>query len=147
LQRSLNQQGLPWREGAESVGRRKAWVCIEPRRGAYVRQFSAKEIRDLYELREILEVHSIDAAKRHRPKLLNDLVRQHPNRTKKFLKDGNKLEHIEEGYAVSLPMITAATGNEGTLSRPWKIFSKELCFAAPSPYELFRHKRRQSPQL
>ena len=37
-------------------------VCIEPRRGAYVRQFSPKEIRDLYELREILEVHSIDAA-------------------------------------------------------------------------------------
>ena len=47
-------------------------VCIEPRRGAYVRQFSAKEIRDLYELREILEVHSIDAAN-VTPKLLNDL--------------------------------------------------------------------------
>src|SRR6202453_823515 len=38
-------------------------ICIEARRGAYVRQFSAKEIRDLYDLRVALEVHSIDAAK------------------------------------------------------------------------------------
>src|SRR6266851_9332257 len=48
-------------------------ICIESRRGAYVRQFSMKEIRDLYELREILEVHSIDAAN-VTPKLLNDLA-------------------------------------------------------------------------
>jgi DNA-binding GntR family transcriptional regulator len=68
-------------------------VCIEPRRGAYVRQFSAKEIRDLYELREILEVHSIEAA-HVTPKLLSDLAAS-INRTKKFLKEGNKLEHIE----------------------------------------------------
>jgi len=36
-------------------------VRIEARRGAYVRQFSAKEIKDLYELRELLEVHAIDS--------------------------------------------------------------------------------------
>ena len=73
-------------------------VCIEPRRGAYVRQFSAKEIRDLYELREILEVHSIDAAT-ITPKLLSDLAAS-VNRTKKYLKEGNKLEHIEEDMQI-----------------------------------------------
>ncbi len=38
-------------------------VCIEARRGAYVREFSPKEISDLYDLREVLEMHSIAAAK------------------------------------------------------------------------------------
>ncbi len=74
-------------------------VVIEPRRGAYVRQFSAKEIRDLYELREILEVHSIEAAN-VTPRLLSDLSAS-INRTKKFLKEGNKLEHIEEDMPFS----------------------------------------------
>src|SRR6202021_2718893 len=47
-------------------------IRIEARRGAYVRQFSAKEIKDLYELREVLETHAIDAA-HITPKLLSDL--------------------------------------------------------------------------
>jgi DNA-binding GntR family transcriptional regulator len=84
-------------------------VRIEARRGAYVRQFSAKEIKDLYELREVLETHAIDAA-HITPKLLSDLSAS-INRTKKFLKNGNKLEHIEEDMRFH-NLITAATGNQ-----------------------------------
>jgi len=107
-------------------------VCIEPRRGAYVRQFSAKEIHDLYELREILEVHSIDAA-HVTPKLLNDLASS-INRTKKFLKEGNKLEHIEEDMRFHT-MITAATGNE-ELCRVLENIQQKTLLCRSKSYEL-----------
>ena len=107
-------------------------VSIEPRRGAYVRQFSPKEIRDLYELREILEVHSIDAAN-ITPKLLNDLAAS-INRTKKFLKEGNKLEHIEEDMRFHA-MITAATGNE-ELCRVLENVQQKALLCRSKSYEL-----------
>ena len=107
-------------------------VSIEPRRGAYVRQFSAKEIRDLYELREILEVHSIDAAN-ITSKLLSDLPAS-INRTKKFLKEGNKIEHIEEDMRFHA-MITAATGNE-ELCRVLENVQQKALLCRSKSYEL-----------
>src|SRR5271169_5914783 len=107
-------------------------VSIEPRRGAYVRQFSAKEIRDLYELREILEVHSIDAAN-ITPKLRSDLSAS-INRTKKHLKEGNKLEHIEEDMRFHA-MITAATGNE-ELCRVLENVQQKTLLCRSKSYEL-----------
>src|ERR1700692_3323404 len=107
-------------------------VCIEPRRGAYVRQFSPKEIRDLYELREILEVHSIEAAN-ITPKLLSDLSAS-INRTKKHLKEGNKLEHIEEDMRFHA-MITASTGNE-ELCRVLETVQQKTLLCRSKSYEL-----------
>ena len=107
-------------------------VSIEPRRGAYVRQFSAKEIRDLYELREILEVHAIDAAN-ITSKLLSDLLAS-INRTKKFLKEGNKIEHIEEDMRFHA-MITAATGNE-ELCRVLENVQQKALLCRSKSYEL-----------
>jgi DNA-binding GntR family transcriptional regulator len=83
-------------------------IRIESRRGASVRRFSAKEVRDLYDLRVALEVHSIDAAA-ITPKFLRDLGAS-IGRTKKFLKSGDKLAHIEEDMKFH-GMITAASGN------------------------------------
>jgi DNA-binding GntR family transcriptional regulator len=83
-------------------------IRIESRRGASVRRFSAKEVRDLYDLRAALEVHSIDAAT-ITPKFLRDLGAS-IGRTKKFLKSGDKLAHIEEDMKFH-GMITAASGN------------------------------------
>jgi DNA-binding GntR family transcriptional regulator len=84
-------------------------ICIEARRGAYVRQFSAKEIRDLYDLRVALEVHSIDAAL-ITPQFLGEL-RASIERTKKFLEKSDKLGHIEEDLQFHAK-ITAAARNE-----------------------------------
>jgi DNA-binding GntR family transcriptional regulator len=84
-------------------------VRIEARRGAHVRKFSAREIRDLYELRELLEVHAIEAAT-ITPRLLKDLAAS-INRTKKHLKSGNKLAHIEEDINFH-SLIATATGNQ-----------------------------------
>jgi DNA-binding GntR family transcriptional regulator len=87
-------------------------ICIEPRRGAYVRQFSAKEIRDLYDLRLVLELHSIGAAV-ITPELLNELAAS-VRRTKQHLKDGDKLKHIEEDLHFH-SLIATATGNSELL--------------------------------
>src|SRR6201997_5192510 len=38
-------------------------IYIESRRGAFVREFSPKELRDLFEVREMLEVYAVAIAK------------------------------------------------------------------------------------
>lgn len=47
-------------------------IRIEPRRGVYLRTFSIKEIEDLYDFREALEVHAVRHA-RITPELIADL--------------------------------------------------------------------------
>jgi DNA-binding GntR family transcriptional regulator len=107
-------------------------VCIESRRGAHVRQFSPKEVRDLYELREILEVHSIEAAI-ITPKLLSELSAS-ISRTKKHLKLGNRMEHIEEDLRFHAT-ITAATGNE-ELCRVLENIQQKTLLCRSKSYEL-----------
>jgi DNA-binding GntR family transcriptional regulator len=107
-------------------------ICIEARRGAYVRQFSAKEIRDLYDLRVALEVHSIETAA-ITPKFLRDLGGS-INRTKKFLKSGDKVQHIEEDMRFH-SMITAAGGNE-ELSRVLENLQQKSLLCRSKSYEL-----------
>lgn len=84
-------------------------VVIEARRGAYVRQFSAKEVRDLYDLRAALEMHSIDTAS-ITPQLVRALGVSIA-RTKKLLEKGDKVGHIEEDLRFHA-RIVAAAGNE-----------------------------------
>jgi DNA-binding GntR family transcriptional regulator len=83
-------------------------VCIEPRRGAYVRCFSLKEASDLYDLRELLEVHAISLAK-ITPRLLIDLEGSIA-RTKSNLEAGNMMAHVEEDIRFH-NLIAAATAN------------------------------------
>ncbi|MGA8939661.1 MAG: GntR family transcriptional regulator [Acidobacteriaceae bacterium] len=69
-------------------------ISIESRRGAYVRRFSAKEVRDLYDVRALLEVHAVATA-RITPNLLEDMAAS-IERTRANLQTGDKLRHIEE---------------------------------------------------
>jgi DNA-binding GntR family transcriptional regulator len=107
-------------------------ICIEARRGAHVRQFSAKEIRDLYDLRAALEVHSIDAAV-ITPKFLRELEAS-IGRTTKLLEAGDKLGHIEEDMQFH-SKITAAAGNE-ELSRVLENVQQKSLLCRSKSYEL-----------
>ncbi len=69
-------------------------IRIEPRRGAYLRRFTIKEVHDLYDLRETLEVHAVAIAK-VTPELIASLEAS-ISRMKQWLKTGDKLRHIEE---------------------------------------------------
>lgn len=84
-------------------------IRIEARRGAYVRRFSSKEIRDLYDLRVVLEDHSIANAV-ITPSLLAELAASIA-RTEKNLEEGDRLKHVEEDLRFHA-MIAEATGNE-----------------------------------
>jgi DNA-binding GntR family transcriptional regulator len=69
-------------------------IRIEPRRGAYLRRFSVKEVQDLYEVREALEAYAVLAAK-ITPELLSTLE-QSIERTIGYLSRNDKIRHIEE---------------------------------------------------
>jgi DNA-binding GntR family transcriptional regulator len=83
-------------------------IRIEPRKGAYLRRFSVKEVKDLYDLREALEVFAVGVA--HLTPELLDALRNSVQRTRKFLKANDKLSHIDEDTKFHA-MIAAATGN------------------------------------
>jgi DNA-binding GntR family transcriptional regulator len=129
-----SQLGISKSPVREALNRLEAegLIIIESRKGAFVRQFSSKEVRDLYELREILETHSIDAAVIS-PKLLADLSAS-ISRTEKHLKAGNKLQHIEEDLRFH-GMITAATGNQ-ELCRVLENIQQKSLLCRSKSYEL-----------
>ena len=84
-------------------------ISIESRRGAYVRKFSLKEVKDLYELRELLEVHAVGIVE-ITPELLADLGGSVAH-TEQHLTEQNVMAHVEEDVRFH-NRIAAATGNE-----------------------------------
>lgn len=83
-------------------------ISIESRRGAHVRKFSQKEASDLYELRELLEVHAVGLAK-ITPSLLAELA-ESIERIKRDLDEGNRIAYVEEDIRFH-NLIAAATAN------------------------------------
>jgi DNA-binding GntR family transcriptional regulator len=93
LSRQLGISKSPVREALNTL-QSEGLIRIEPRRGAYLRRFTVKEVQDLYDLRETLEAHAVASAK-VTPQLIASLEASIA-RTKKWLKAGDKLRHIEE---------------------------------------------------
>ncbi len=109
-ERLSNQLGIsksPVREALNSLNT-EGLIRIEARRGAYLRQFSRKEVRDLYDLREMLEVYAVSVAELT-PRLIADL-RKSAQHTRKLLKANDKPGHIEEDTRFH-GLIAGATGN------------------------------------
>ncbi|HME05849.1 MAG TPA: GntR family transcriptional regulator, partial [Bryobacteraceae bacterium] len=84
-------------------------IRIEPRRGAYLRTLTVKEISDVYDLREALEVHAVRTAQ-ITPKLLENL-KQGIARMKEFLAANDKVHYIEEDVEFHAKL-ARATGND-----------------------------------
>lgn len=82
---------------------------IEARRGAHVRRFSSKDVSNLYDLRELLEVHAIGLVA-ITPALLGALV-ESIEHTRNHLESGDRMAHVEEDIRFH-NLIAAATGNE-----------------------------------
>ena len=83
-------------------------ICIESRRGAYVRKFSAKEVMDLYDIRALLEVHAVRIAN-VTPTLLTNMA-ESIERTRHHIETGNKPQHIAEDIHFH-GLIANSTGN------------------------------------
>jgi len=105
-----SQLGISKSPVREALNRLEAegLISIEARRGAYVREFSIKEISDLYDFREVLELHAISSAILN-PQRIEEM-RDSIERTRQFLVTGNKAGHVEEDLRFHA-LIADATDN------------------------------------
>lgn len=132
-------------------------VTIEPRRGAYVRKFTLQEACELYELREVLEVHAVGLAK-ITPEFLNELAAS-IERIKRDLAERNTIAYVEEDIRFH-NLIAAASGNSELCRMLENISHKSALFrsrtyrlvAAASPdchdkiYEAMKDDNRELAQ-
>lgn len=107
-------------------------IRIEARRGASVRQFSRKEVTDLYNLRVALELHSISDASITRT-VLSELE-ESIKRTEEILKAGDRLAHIEEDLRFHR-ILAEATGN-GELCSVFENVQQKTLLCRYRSYEL-----------
>jgi DNA-binding GntR family transcriptional regulator len=107
LSRQLGISKTPVREALNSLST-EGLIRIEARRGAYLRTFSLQEVKDLYNLREALEVYAVGVAEMS-PNLMAAL-RRSASETETHLKANDKLGHIEEDMRFH-ELIATATGN------------------------------------
>jgi DNA-binding GntR family transcriptional regulator len=108
LSNRLGISKSPVREALNSL-QTEGLIHIEPRRGARLRQFSVKEVKNLYDLRETLEVFAVSIA-RVTPALLAELAKS-VERTRRWVKANDKIKHIEEDTRFH-GAIASATGND-----------------------------------
>ncbi|MBB6143643.1 DNA-binding GntR family transcriptional regulator [Silvibacterium bohemicum] len=93
LSNRLGISKSPVREALNSL-QAEGLIRIEPRRGAFLRRFSAKEIKDLYGLREELEAYAVGVADLT-PQLIAELHTSIEH-TRSLVKAKNRIGHIEE---------------------------------------------------
>jgi DNA-binding GntR family transcriptional regulator len=108
LSKQLGISKSPVREALNSL-HTEGLIRIEARRGAYLRRFSAKEVKDLYDLREALELHAVSYTV-VTPRLIAEL-RKSVHRTRKLLRSNDRLGHIEEDTRFH-ELIAASAGND-----------------------------------
>ncbi|HEX3941931.1 MAG TPA: GntR family transcriptional regulator [Acidobacteriaceae bacterium] len=107
LSSQLGISKSPVREALISL-QTEGLIRIEPRRGTFLRRFTLQEVKDLYDLRETLEVYAVSIAEIS-PQLLAEL-RESVERTREFVRSGDKIGHIEEDMKFH-GLIAQAGGN------------------------------------
>lgn len=142
LSRRLGISKSPVREALNSLST-EGLIRIEARRGAYLRNFSAQEARDLYNLREALEVYAVSVAQLT-PQIIAEL-RRSTRRMRKHLKANDKFSHIEEDVRFH-QLIAAATGNAelcrvlaNIQSQIWLCRRKTYQLSADTSFDSHRH--------
>jgi DNA-binding GntR family transcriptional regulator len=131
LSNRLGISKSPVREALNSL-QTEGLIHIEPRRGARLRQFSVKEVRNLYDLREALEVFAVSIA-RVTPMLLTELAKS-VERTRRLVKANDKIKHIEEDTRFHAA-IASATGND-ELCRVLKNIQDQIWLCRCKTYNL-----------
>lgn len=106
--RELGISKAPVREALNAL-QTEGLVRIEPRRGTFLHRFTRKEIADLYDLREALEVFAAASAPMS-PEVL-DALDASVAKTCEYIATDMKAEHIEEDSHFHA-LIIQATGNE-----------------------------------
>src|ERR1700693_1993526 len=129
-----NRLGISKSPIREALNRLEAegLIRIEARRGAYLPTFSMKEIDELYDLREALEVHATRTAK-VTPALLAEL-KQSIRLLRKHLESNDKADYIEEDVRFHTALVNAA-GNE-LLSKEFENIQNRIWLCRRNTYDL-----------
>jgi DNA-binding GntR family transcriptional regulator len=129
-----NRLGISKSPIREALNRLEAegLIRIEARRGAYLPTFSTKEIDELYDLREALEVHAARTAK-VTPALLAAL-KQSIRLLRKHLEANDKANYIEEDVRFHTALVNAA-GNE-LLSKEFESVQNRIWLCRRNTYDL-----------
>jgi DNA-binding GntR family transcriptional regulator len=131
LSKRLGISKSPVREALNSL-QTEGLIHIEPRRGARLRRFSVKEVKNLYDLRETLEVFAVSSAQ-VTPALLADLAKS-VERTRRHVKANDKIRHIEEDTRFHAA-IAGSTGND-ELCRVLKNIQDQIWLCRCKTYNL-----------
>ena len=131
LSNRLGISKSPVREALNTL-QTEGLIHIEPRRGARLRQFSIKEVKNLYDLRETLEVFAVSIAE-VTPTLLACLAKS-VERTSRHLRAHDKIKHIEEDTRFHAAL-AASTGND-ELCRVLKNIQDQIWLCRCKTYNL-----------
>jgi DNA-binding GntR family transcriptional regulator len=121
----------PVREALNAL-QNEGLLRIEPRKGIYLRRFTAKEIFDLYGLREALEVYATQTVL-ITPEFIQAL-QESLERTEQFLSKNDKNSYIEEDIAFHR-QIVVSTGNK-QLSQTHSNIQEKLWLCRCQTYQL-----------
>jgi len=121
----------PVREALNSL-QNEGLLRIEPRRGIYLRRFTTKEISDLYELREALEVFATSVVPI--TEKFFAALRHSVERTESLLVQRDKAAYIEEDVDFHR-LIVNTVGNE-ELSRTYGNIQEKLWLCRCQTYQL-----------
>jgi len=139
LSRQLGISKSPIREALNRL-ESEGLIRIEPRRGAYLRTYSIKEIQDLYDLREALEAHAVARA------VITEELIQHlrssVERARHYLELNDKLRYIEEDVGFH-NRIALATGN-ALLVKTLENLQQQVWLFRRKTYDLSRSKAIES---
>lgn len=131
LSTSLGISKSPIREALNRL-EAEGFIHIEPRRGAYLRDFATADINELYDLRNALETHVVLTLQLS-PELIGEL-RQSVRRMRKYLKDNDKAHYIEEDIQFHAELANA-TGN-GRLCRTLENVQNQIWIFRRKTYDL-----------
>jgi DNA-binding GntR family transcriptional regulator len=131
LSTSLGISKSPIREALNRL-ETEGFVRIEPRRGAYLQDFSTTDVYELYDLRNALETHVVDTVDLS-PELISEL-KQTVRRMRKHLKDNDKAHYIEEDMQFHASLANA-TGN-GRLCRTLENVQNQIWIFRRKTYDL-----------
>jgi DNA-binding GntR family transcriptional regulator len=131
LSTSLGISKSPIREALNRL-ETEGFIRIEPRRGAYLQDFSTADIYELYDLRNALETHAVNTVELS-PELINEL-KQSVRRMRKHLKDNDKASYIEEDMKFHSSLANG-TGN-GRLCRTMENVQNQIWIFRRKTYDL-----------
>ena len=135
ISRQLGISKSPVREALNRL-ESEGLIRIEPRKGAFLRSYTIKEVEDLYDVREALEAHAVATAA-ITPELVVAL-RENVERARGFMLANDKLRYIAEDVRFHA-LLAGAAGNQ-LLARSLENIRQQVWLFRRKTYDFSRSR-------